>query len=159
MKKIINPFNSVSNPCFACSDMHPFGLHLEFFEDDREVVCYWDPSPHFQGFPGILHGGIQATLMDEIASWTVFVKGKTAGVTSDIHVEYRKPVVLGRGKITLRSRVDATIENRMTLHTQLIDGRGNICSEGWVTYHLYPEHIARKKFKYPGIEAFFEPGP
>ena len=35
----------------------------------------------FAGFHDILHGGIQATMMDEIASWVVLVKLDTSGVT------------------------------------------------------------------------------
>jgi len=159
MRKIINPFNDGGNPCFACSINHPLGLHMEFYEDGDELVCLWEPGTLFQGFPGILHGGIQATLMDEIASWTVFIKGETAGVTSNMHIEYRKPAILNKGKIILRSRVKSTDKNRMTLHTRLIDAQHELCSEGEIIYFIYPEHIARRKFNYPGIEAFYESSP
>lgn len=155
MIKITNPFNDGVNPCFGCADNHPFGLHLEFYEDDEGLQCTWDPGEHFQGFPGILHGGIQTTLMDEIASWTVFIKGKTAGVTSGMRIRFKRPVMVGRGNIILRSNVKSTGSKQMVLFTQLFDSGENLCTEGDITYFIYPEHIAREKFRYPGIEAFY----
>ena len=80
-RSINNPFTSIEQyNCFGCSPSNEFGLQMEFYDEGDETVCEWEPKPHFQGYGNILHGGIISTMMDEIASWYVFTKLKTAGV-------------------------------------------------------------------------------
>ncbi len=78
--------------CFACGPKHPFGLHLEFcFDPDiREISSTFHSDKLFAGFPGILHGGIQATILDEIAFWGIQACYHQIGFTYDLSVKYRK---------------------------------------------------------------------
>lgn len=95
MKKMINPW--VGEPtyhCFGCDPNSPNGLRMEFFENDEENVSYWQPLSQFQGWPNTLHGGIQASLVDEIVSWVVFRKFQTRGITSRMEVKYKKAVII-----------------------------------------------------------------
>jgi acyl-coenzyme A thioesterase PaaI-like protein len=57
-----------SKMCFICGLENPVGLHLHIYETDPGVVetTYTAPE-HFQGYPGVLHGGIVGALIDEIA--------------------------------------------------------------------------------------------
>jgi len=127
---------------------------MEFFEEGEEIVCAWEPKPDHAGFHGVLHGGIQAALHDEIASWVVFVKARTAGFTQGLDLRYLSPVLLAKGKVTLRSRLDRVEGNLAHIRTTLSDGEGKTGSESTARYFIVPEHIARRKFGYPGIEAF-----
>ena len=156
MRKIINPYDPERNKCFGCSPTNPIGLHLTFYEDGEDIVTEWDPEYYMQGYLNVLHGGIQATLHDEIASWTVYTKLETAGVTSKLEVSYQKAVYVNKGRITVRSRVLTRDEREATMYTRLYDGNGNLCSEGKVTYYIYPQKIAIARYHYPGVEAFFE---
>jgi acyl-coenzyme A thioesterase PaaI-like protein len=54
--------------CFICGLENPVGLHLHIYEVEPGVVetTYTAPG-HFQGYPGILHGGIVGALIDEIS--------------------------------------------------------------------------------------------
>jgi acyl-coenzyme A thioesterase PaaI-like protein len=94
MRKIIEKTYDLTggNNCFACGPDHPFGLHLDFFYDSdiREVSSRFHSNELFAGFPGILHGGIQATILDEIAFWGVWACYKQNGFTYDLAVQYRK---------------------------------------------------------------------
>ena len=75
MRRINNPFVRYDGyDCFGCAPENPLGLALDFFEDGEDLVATWEPGEHYQGYNRVLHGGIQATLLDEIASWVVFVK-------------------------------------------------------------------------------------
>ncbi len=57
-----------SQHCFVCGVSNPFGLHLRFFETaPDEVTAYVTLPDHFQGYPGITHGGIIAAMLDEVA--------------------------------------------------------------------------------------------
>jgi uncharacterized protein (TIGR00369 family) len=162
MKKITNPFAPIASEevynCFGCSPANDKGLHLEFWEDGDELVARWQPEKAYEGWSGVLHGGIQATLLDEAAAWLVFVKLKTAGVTSEMHISYEKPVFISKGEITIRARL-VSHENRMAgIHCKLADGEGKICATAEVDYFCFPEKIARAKYNYPGVEAFYADG-
>ena len=107
MRKIRNPWlGKEGYDCFGCSPDNPIGLKMEFYEDGEDIVCYWKPSEHYQGWVESLHGGIQATLMDECAAWVVSRKLQTTGVTSKLDISYRKPVYTTEiGRASCRERV------------------------------------------------------
>lgn len=93
MRKIRNPFiGKEGYNCFGCSPDNPFGLHMEFYEDGDDVVSYWHPHDHFQGWTGVMHGGILATMIDETAGWVVMRKLQTSGMTSRLNLKYLYPV-------------------------------------------------------------------
>lgn len=158
MKKITNPFIHAAETgeynCFGCSPGNKHGLHLEFWLDGGEVVAKWQPQKDYEGWLGVLHGGIQATLLDEAAAWLVFVNLKTSGVTAAMNVAYTKPVYISKGEITIRATL-ISVEKRMAnIGCTLQDGEGEICARADVTYFCFPENIARAKYNYPGVEAF-----
>ena len=70
MEKIINPWEGMEGYfCFGCAPNNESGLKMEFYEDGDEIVSKWVPEARFQGWLNTLHGGIQATLLDEICAW------------------------------------------------------------------------------------------
>ena len=156
MIKLQNPYASFPGySCFGCSPTNPSGLHMEFFKEGDELVCRWDPNEHFQGFHDILHGGVQATMMDEIASWVVFVLLETAGVTYQLQTKYRKPVRISKGAITLRAKLARQQKKVATIEVVLLDGEGVACSEGVVDYFILTPEKAEKEMHFPGKEAFY----
>ncbi|HPF94910.1 MAG TPA: PaaI family thioesterase [Tenuifilaceae bacterium] len=157
MKKVNNPFAGRENyNCIGCSPDHQFGLKLNFYLDEtkQEVFTEWEPNHNFEGYHNVLHGGIQATMLDEIASWAVYVLLKTGGVTSQLQVRYIKPVLLSEGSIRLTARIEKFEKRLANIKTQLINANGVVCSEGVVQYFVFPEAIAKEKYGYPGIEKF-----
>jgi uncharacterized protein (TIGR00369 family) len=157
MKKLSNPFASLEGyNCFGCSPDNPLGLKLKFFEDGEELVSEWDPENRFQGYHDILHGGIQATLMDEIASWVVYVKLRTAGFTSRADIRYRKSVYVNKGALKIRASVLQMRRNLADIGVRLFDSENVLCAEGTFTYFTYSKEKAREQMFYPGHSSFFE---
>jgi acyl-coenzyme A thioesterase PaaI-like protein len=157
MRKIKNPYTITEGyNCFGCSPHNECGLQMQFFEEGDEIISIWEPKDHFQGYGHILHGGIQTTLLDEIASWVVFAKLKTGGVTSKIETQFKKPVYTNKGKITLKARLHEMKRNIARIYTSLYDSENNLCSEGFVDYFTFSEEVSRKRLRYPGYDAFFE---
>ena len=142
--------------CFGCSPYNEFGLQLEFWEDGDEVVSYWDPRPVLQSYPKVLHGGIQSTLLDEIAGWVVYVKCGTVGVTAEMKVRFKNPLMIDQGRITVRAQLIEQNKRMATIHARLINSSGVICAEAELRFFLVPEAEAREKYRYPGVDAFFE---
>ncbi len=156
-KKIHNPYvNLEGYNCFGCSPNNQLGLRLEFYEEGDYIISEWEPSSHLSGYKAVLHGGIQATLLDEIASWCVQVKLKTAGVTANIDLRYKKPVFVNKGNLLLKACIKDVTKRIAHVDTQLFDHENNLCCGGIIKYFIYPKEIAREKLYYPEFEKFFE---
>lgn len=156
MRKIINPWQGANiYHCFGCDTENPVGLKMSFFEEDDWVVCNWNPESYYQGYVDTLHGGIHSTLHDEIASWVIYTKGETAGMTTNLSVEFIKPVPTNGGEIRIMGRILERNQKNITVETQLLNQKGEIASSAKVVYRIFPQELARKKLFYPGPEAFF----
>lgn len=156
MIKLKSPYDGLPGyNCFGCSPANSSGLKMKFYEEGDEILSSWAPDLHFQGFHDILHGGIQATMMDEIASWVVFVKLDTAGVTYQLKTRFRKPVRLSKGTVTLRAKIAQVQRKIASIEVSLLDGQGAICSEGMVDYFLLSREKAEKEMHFPGRKFFY----
>jgi len=153
-RKIRNPFKADEYMCFGCSPGNHIGLKLTFEEDDEKLYATWQPDPVFQGYLNVLHGGIIATLLDEAGAWCVYVKAGTSGVTASLTVRYLKPVYISKGPVSVEAMLVARGEKNALLSASLFDGEGKLCAEADLDYFIYPEQIARRRFYYPGTEAF-----
>ena len=96
-------------PCFGCGPDHPWGFHLRFERDGDEVVTRFTPHDRYQGPPGIMHGGLVATLADEIAAWAVIGIAGKFGFTATFDAKLHRPVrigipIEGRGRIVADKR-------------------------------------------------------
>lgn len=159
-KQIINPFgkNGVEqgNTCFGCSGENKIGLHLHFTDCGEYIESLWVAQKQFEGFKDVVHGGIQATLLDEIAAWVVYTKCKTAGVTQNISVHYHNPARI----TTLPMRLVGTLvsQNKRTavIKAELFSSEGVLYASAEVEYFIFPEAVAVRRYGYPGIEAFYE---
>jgi uncharacterized protein (TIGR00369 family) len=85
------------NFCFGCSQKNARGLQLSFTRTAEHAIrCDYVAAPELAGAPGVLHGGIQATLLDEVfgtAAHTAFEEHVTASmVTAEFSLRYRRPV-------------------------------------------------------------------
>lgn len=156
-KKIKNVFATSGYNCIGCSPHNPIGLNLQFYEKGDYVMAEWIPEQNYEGYPGIIHGGIQALLLDEISAWTVYIKAKTAGVTSKLTVRYRKEVTNPQSKITVRGKITETKRNLCFIEAQLLNHLGEVCAEAESTFFLFPVAKAIAEGTYPeDYNSFFE---
>jgi uncharacterized protein (TIGR00369 family) len=84
-----------SRHCFVCGLENEHGLHLRFYETaDGEVTVETTVPDHFQGDPGLVHGGIVASLVDEALGRVHMGPADNPRFmfTAKINVNYRKPV-------------------------------------------------------------------
>ena len=156
MRRIINPWSRKEGyNCFGCCPDNPIGLKLEFYEEEEWLCAQWQPTEHYNGYVNVLHGGIQSVMHDEIGGWYIYTKIKTAGVTIDLNVKFIKPANTNLGPVTIRGTLAEKDTRIAKIRTQLLDYTGNVCSEGLVTYRIYPLQVAVDKLGYPGVDAFY----
>jgi acyl-coenzyme A thioesterase PaaI-like protein len=74
--------------CFACGPKNPIGLRLEFETEDHGVSrTVWVPKEEHQGYVGVVHGGLIATVLDEVMVrmlWHLGVPAVTVRFEMDI---------------------------------------------------------------------------
>lgn len=141
--------------CFGCAPHNRSGLQLEFWDSGEEVLATWNPVPDMMGWHNVVHGGIQATLMDEVSGWLVYVKCATAGVTAEMNVKYRKPLYVDKGAVTVRCRL-ADRNRRMAIIHSSIEREGVVYAEAELKFFLIDEKTAREQYHYPGVDAFYD---
>lgn len=86
-----------SRMCFVCGLKNKFGLKASFYETDKnELIALFKPYQEHQGYPGRLHGGIAAAILDETIGRTITMGkvGEIWGVTLEFSIKYKKPIPL-----------------------------------------------------------------
>lgn len=83
-----------SRLCFVCGMENPVGLKLRFWDNGAdEVQARYTVCSDYQGFPGIVHGGVVAAMLDETAGRTVMIDDPNCFMmTVKMTIKYRKPV-------------------------------------------------------------------
>ncbi len=116
--------------CFGCGPQNREGLQLYFSYAGglaRAETCLPD---HYQGYPGIAHGGIVSTLLDEAMAQVLMFRGILA-VTARLEVRFKKPVPL-QEQIRVRGEMDEerSSERIKYLSAWIEDKEGKILARG-----------------------------
>lgn len=138
--------------CFACDPRNDKGLRLKFFADDEkgDVFTKIVPEKHLQGFPGILHGGIQCALVDEVAYWTMFDKHKKIALTAKIDMEFLRPVGT-ESELVVRGRIMEEEERRVSVLVKIIGEGNKVCTRSRVEYIIPKREVT---YRVMGKERF-----
>ncbi|MGN0070157.1 MAG: PaaI family thioesterase [Prevotella sp.] len=145
MRKIKNPYvGKAGYGCFGCCPENPVGLHMEFFEDGDDIVSFWRPEEHYQGWVGVLHGGILATLADEAAGWVVTRKLQTSGMTTRLNLQYKRPVHSSDAQLTVRARITDRKRQYVFIGVTIADANGDVCVEAEAVYYAFDAEKARQ---------------
>lgn len=94
--------------CFACGSLNASGLNLVLHVGDDHCWTEITLPERFEGWHGIAHGGIVATILDEVMAWAL-VHQDVWGVTARMSIEFRRPIRIGvpiraQGRMTSRRR-------------------------------------------------------
>ncbi len=107
--------------CFVCGLDNEFGLKSRFYElETGELLGIFKPAEEHQGYPGRLHGGLAATLLDETIGRSIMItrSDNIWGVTVDFSMRLKKPVPLA-GEVRVLARI--TDENK-----RFFEGSGEV---------------------------------
>jgi acyl-coenzyme A thioesterase PaaI-like protein len=127
-----NPFDGIPGfECFACGANHPSGLRLKLQKGDDHVFCRFTARKEFSGFSDILHGGIQATLLDEVMWWAAFDSRSRLCLTQTMELELKLPVHIGAelvamGRVINERDSSADVVGELRIGEQIV-ARANGC--------------------------------
>lgn len=129
--------------CYICGRDNPAGLGMSFYEDGAGMVkSVVTPAEHFQGYPGVLHGGVAAAILDEVVGRSVMSGDHHRFMmTVNMTVQYRHPVPIGE-KLTAIGRV-VKLKGRIgKAEGQIVLPDGTIACEAQLTLANMPSEIA-----------------
>lgn len=123
--------------CFVCGQRHPNGLHLRFMPDGPDrVLAEWRPESTFQGFPGVIHGGIVSTVLDEAMSKAVAGAGLRA-LTCELRIRLRRSVTPDE-PLALRGWIVQQRKRLITTEAVLTDAQGHERAHAWGSFLQLP---------------------
>ena len=98
--------------CFVCGESNPIGLRLKFETDGRIVRAVFTPRPEHIGFRQVVHGGLLATLLDEIMVWACAVPTRRFAFCAEMNVRFLQPARPGEA-ITATAQLASNRRNRL----------------------------------------------
>lgn len=103
--------------CFVCGEQNPHGLRLKSRIENGRVVLDYTAREADLGYRHIVHGGILATLLDEVMTWAAILSIRRVCVAAELTTRLKHPVKVGR-----RLRVEGWVA-RKTSRLILVEGR------------------------------------
>jgi uncharacterized protein (TIGR00369 family) len=128
-----------SSMCFVCGQDNPIGLKAIFVEDGDCVVAQFTPREEHQGYPGLMHGGLISTLLDEVLARTAFFNDFWS-VTVKMETRFHHPVAIGE-RLTIMGEIVRQRSRVLEAHGEIRLADGTLAAEGWGTYLKISEQM------------------
>jgi len=127
-----------AHACFACGELNLSGLQLRLHYQGGTCWTETVLDARFNGWEGIIHGGITCAILDEVMAWSLLDED-CWGFTARLAVAFRRPITVGS-----RVRGEGWIvrRRRRLVHTEgrLIDtASGDVLATAEATYMDAPE--------------------
>jgi acyl-coenzyme A thioesterase PaaI-like protein len=121
-----------SHYCFVCGVSNPLGLKLRFYETaPGEVTVNHTVSEEYQGYPGVVHGGIVTSMLDEVLG-RVHMGSDPQDTrflyTARMTVHFRKPVPVGQ-PLRIVGRAEKTKKRAATSSAVIYGPEGDVLAE------------------------------
>jgi uncharacterized protein (TIGR00369 family) len=125
------------NGCVVCGQENPYGLRIHFMrERDGAITAEWRPTENWEGFEGIVHGGIISTVLDEAMSKAVAAMNREA-LTGELKVRFRRHVAAGEN-LRIRGWVVAQVKRLVKAEATLTAADGSERAHAWARFLVLP---------------------
>lgn len=127
--------------CFVCGVDNPIGVKLRFFKDGDWVRAEFRPRAEHAGFHHTVHGGITATVLDEVMVWAIGASTGRFAYSAELTIRYTLPVRTGE-LYRLSARLTANRKGRIfeTLG-ELRDEAGHLAASATAKYLPVPVEL------------------
>jgi acyl-coenzyme A thioesterase PaaI-like protein len=119
--------SDLSRQCYGCGRDNERGLKLKFRQEDGRALAEFTPEQFLQGFPGYMHGGGVATVLDEAMGWAAYQVGLWA-MTAKFTLRFRKPVPL-RQQVRVSGWVTRDRGRFLEVRAELRSRHGHLLAE------------------------------
>ena len=115
--------------CYGCGQANAQGLRMQFAHlPDGSAECVYTAADHLAGAPGVIHGGVQATLLDEVMGHAIHGTGLDPDldiVTVDFSLSYRRPAPVAV-PLTVRARLVRTEGRDFFVTGEIVSAGGQL---------------------------------
>jgi acyl-coenzyme A thioesterase PaaI-like protein len=137
--------------CYGCGTLNAHGLQIKSYWDGDESVCVYTPKSYHTAIPGIVYGGLIASIIDCHSTGTAAAAKYKAEnramdtlpplrfVTASLSVNYLLPTPLDC-PLEVRGKVKAIKGRRVVVESRLI-ADGKVCATGEVVAVQMPENM------------------
>ena len=136
--KVVSKQNN-SHLCIICGMDNTLGVQAQFYNmEDGSVGGLFTYRPEHQSYPGRVHGGMLATMIDELAGRVLWVdRPDCIAVTMDINVRYHKPAPYGE-PLKGRGYYTKKLSRAYSARCVIMDMNNNVLAEGEAKYLIMP---------------------
>jgi acyl-coenzyme A thioesterase PaaI-like protein len=125
------------NGCVVCGQDNPHGLRIQYvLGRDGAVTAEWRPTENWEGFEGIVHGGIISTVLDEAMSKAVVAMSYEA-LTGELRVRFRHHVAAGES-LRIRGWVVEKVKRLVKAEASLTAADGSERAHAWARFLALP---------------------
>jgi len=119
-----------SRDCFVCGLDNSGGLAMRFYSvGPGQVEARYTVEPRYQGYPGVVHGGIIAAMLDEVVGRVMMTEDPNRFfMTAKLEIRYRTPVPIGE-ELLLKGRLDKQKGSMSFAHGELFLPDGTLAVE------------------------------
>ena len=114
--------------CFGCGQANPIGLRLDLQADGEGLTAEFVPREEHQGWPGIVHGGIIASLLYEVLENFTYRRGVVT-MMKEMRTRLRRPAPTG-SRLVARSWLESREGRAMNVAASLTGEDGELIAEG-----------------------------
>ncbi len=132
--------------CFVCGIHNPAGFQIHLETDRKIVETRFRFRREWCGFPDTVHGGLIATVLDEVMVWAVGVASGHLTYCGELNVRYQRPArpeteVMARGELVTNRR-----DRLFLASASLFDAEGTLLSESTGKYLPVPGELHPRMF-------------
>ncbi len=143
--------------CYGCGRLNQDGLQIKSYWDGEESVCIHQPDPRYMAVPGMVYGGLIASLIDCHSTGTAAAAKYRAEnrdmdtlppirfLTASLHVNYLLPTPLGE-PLEIRGKVKEIKGRKVVIESKLM-AKGQVCATGAVVAVQVPEDLMEALLK------------
>jgi uncharacterized protein (TIGR00369 family) len=134
-----------SDMCFVCGRNNPAGLYMQFYDNGQdEVICDYTVAERYQSYPGIVHGGILASMLDEVVGRVAIIGDHHHFMVSvKLQVLYRHPVPVETA-LKIRGRIVRLSGRLGKAQGEIILPDGKVACEAAITLAEVPAELLSK---------------
>lgn len=126
--------------CFGCAPHNPIGMRLVFEEEGNGFGTRVRLGADYESFPGIIHGGIVAAILDETLAQAVYRSDRISAFTTGLRIRYGRPMETGaeytaHAEITRRDATSVRASGEIRLPG------GGLVAAADGTFHLLTDEV------------------
>lgn len=135
--------------CFACGELNEHGLKLQLHLEERRSWTEFVLEDRFEGWRGVTHGGIIATILDEVMAWALVAEDNW-GVTARMTLDFKRPVLVGT-RVRAEGWIVRSRRRLVDTAAQIVDGDGAVLATAEAVYLAAGEERKRELMERYGV--------